>query len=768
MANPFQPKTAVIEYRPALIDGSFTWYWSLLPLPDEAHAVAHGHGKNRGAAAIEARQQARKHGYRVSSVRIKHNVTEAAARRIRAIMEARQKKKQQNDPDAVDPKEVLSTLPIAYWLVSVEDAVNSTVLDFWTPAFDKDDAVERLRKKGLIKPEPDHYVAAVIEVPKSEYDQYLKWQDEFGVYESVSSEAAKAEEPTEAQAEAGNYKKGHVSLFGMDISIENAKGSTRSGKNKQGKEWSVTMPAHYGYIKGTKGKDKDHIDVYIGPNEKSEKVFVVNQQKEEGGFDEHKCMICFDDRKKAIAAYDKAFTGDLGPKLRQSVVSTTMDKFKKWLESGDTKKPFKSLVESLLESDPDEISAHDYIDHAFNWTKFLAENGFELFNWETGQTQKQYAKYVGNYMILVADWKRDTGTIDIQFFQSTGKAWAFIEDELVPPAMVEITVKKFIKRAELNESEDPDAVSPKAYIDHAYDWTEYLMRNGFRVVLGQSVPQFLRDIGKYSIVVVDFNRPDRVIDVQLFSKSKESEPWRNVEAEAVPAPMVEVKVSEWLRRAELGESEDPDSVDPKTYLNRVQFQCRYSFDVDLPGDENYSLTVDLPLYPPPETELDDFMDDPTWLKDFYKKLVRTGFPSDDLPWVVEVQYRGSSSHMTESEDPDAIDPKEFLHQSFPSVPANDVMWFLDSQGARAVRIEHGEDSAGNIPIWEIVGIIYATYRGALTKLNRTIRHFNLPLYTELALDRSGVAGDDQTHYNRRFRIYLPRYALTGPSRILSP
>jgi transcription elongation factor Elf1 len=361
VANLFQPKTAVIEYRPAMIDGSYTWYWSLLPLPDESHAFAHGHGKSRGAAALDARQNARKHGYKISQVRIKHSFAEAAARRINALMEARQKKKPQSDPDAIDPKATLSALPAKYWLVSIEAVQAQEVIDYYVIAFDEKDAVERLRKRGVIRPEPEDFVAAVIEVPKSDYDQFLKWQDEFGVYESVSSEAAKAEEPTEAQAEAGNYKKGHVSLFGMDISIENAKGSKRSGVNKQGKKWSVTMPAHYGYICGTKGKDKDHIDVYIGPDEKSEKVYIVNQQKEEGGFDEHKCMICFNDRQTAIKTYDKAFTDDLGPKLRQSVVATTMEKFKKWLESGDTKKPFKSLAESLFETDPDEISPKDYL-----------------------------------------------------------------------------------------------------------------------------------------------------------------------------------------------------------------------------------------------------------------------------------------------------------------------------------------------------------------------------------------------------------------------
>jgi hypothetical protein len=178
----------------------------------------------------------------------------------------------------------------------------------------------------------------------------------------IEAEAEKAEKPaSDEQAEAGNYKKGHVSVQGLDIAIENAKGSTRSGVNKAGESWKVTLPAHYGYIKGTVGKDKDHLDVYIGDNPGGMLVFVVNQQKEEGGFDEHKIMLGFASKDEAIATYDKAFTGDLGPKLRESVVSTTMDKLKEWIKSGNTKKPFESIAESIVDSllendDPKEMA----------------------------------------------------------------------------------------------------------------------------------------------------------------------------------------------------------------------------------------------------------------------------------------------------------------------------------------------------------------------------------------------------------------------------
>ena len=184
----------------------------------------------------------------------------------------------------------------------------------------------------------------------------------------IDQEAEKAEEPkSEEHAEAGNYKKGHVAVQGLQITIENAKGSTRSGEDKNGKPWSVTIPAHYGYIaqvggeKAPRGKDKDHIDVYIGPNPGGMMVYVVNQNSEEGAFDEHKCMLGFESKDEAIKTYDAAFSGDLGPKLRGEVVSVTMKEFKEWLKSGKTKKPFERLAESLVSTLIENDSPEDYI-----------------------------------------------------------------------------------------------------------------------------------------------------------------------------------------------------------------------------------------------------------------------------------------------------------------------------------------------------------------------------------------------------------------------
>ena len=183
--------------------------------------------------------------------------------------------------------------------------------------------------------------------------------------DEIAKEAAKVEKPkSDEHAEAGNYQKGHVQIQGLEITIENAKGSTRSGVGKDGQPWSVTMPAHYGYVAkvggetGPRGKDKDHIDVYLGDKPSGLMVYVINQCKiDSDAFDEHKCFIGFESKDDAVDHYHRAFNGDLGRRLCRSVVSVTMDKFKDWLKSGDTKKPFESvteaavnLVDSLLEN----------------------------------------------------------------------------------------------------------------------------------------------------------------------------------------------------------------------------------------------------------------------------------------------------------------------------------------------------------------------------------------------------------------------------------
>jgi hypothetical protein len=144
-------------------------------------------------------------------------------------------------------------------------------------------------------------------------------------------------EPSAAQKEAGNYRKGHINLQGLNIAIENPRGSERKGVDKDGNEWSHSMSDHYGYIKRTTGADGDQVDVYVGPEPFSQRVFVVDQKDQGSGkFDEHKVMLGYTSQAAAIKAYKSNF--DKGWSVGD-VTEMKMPEFKAWLKAGDTAKP---------------------------------------------------------------------------------------------------------------------------------------------------------------------------------------------------------------------------------------------------------------------------------------------------------------------------------------------------------------------------------------------------------------------------------------------
>jgi len=157
-------------------------------------------------------------------------------------------------------------------------------------------------------------------------------------HEAATSPQNSLPEPTDAQKEAGNYKLGHVKVQGLDISIENPRGSTRSGTDPNGKTWEVEMQHHYGYIKRTDG---DHVDVFVGPNPESDSVFVVDQVNQDGTFDEHKVLMGFDTQQDAEAGYLSNYEKGwkLGP-----VTAMNVEDFRNWLRDGDTSKPLQPSV----------------------------------------------------------------------------------------------------------------------------------------------------------------------------------------------------------------------------------------------------------------------------------------------------------------------------------------------------------------------------------------------------------------------------------------
>lgn len=170
--------------------------------------------------------------------------------------------------------------------------------------------------------------------------------------------------PSEAQKKAGNYKKGHLSFGGYDFTVETPKGTTRSGKDEQGKPWSVTMHDTYGYILGKIGVDGDHIDMFINDAADLDSfdgnVYVVDQvNPETGEFDEHKVMYGYPSEEAATEAYLANYSkGWKGLGKVTSVPKTTFDK---WLESSDRKtKPFADYAMIKKGAHQDFISDMEY------------------------------------------------------------------------------------------------------------------------------------------------------------------------------------------------------------------------------------------------------------------------------------------------------------------------------------------------------------------------------------------------------------------------
>jgi GGDEF domain-containing protein len=144
--------------------------------------------------------------------------------------------------------------------------------------------------------------------------------------------------PSPAQMEAGNYPKGHRKWAGLDLSIETPKGGERVAKDGS---WRVPdFPADYGYIRRTEGKDGDQVDIFMGDQPGSSRVWVVDQiDPETGKFDEHKALLGFPDEKTALDTYRSAYTDGRAPERIGAVTPMTVEEFKTWARSGDTKKP---------------------------------------------------------------------------------------------------------------------------------------------------------------------------------------------------------------------------------------------------------------------------------------------------------------------------------------------------------------------------------------------------------------------------------------------
>lgn len=142
-------------------------------------------------------------------------------------------------------------------------------------------------------------------------------------------------EPTKGQIEAGTYTKGHPTISGLKVSIENPEGSTRRDIVNNAWERTVTG-GHYGYIRGTSTTDKEAVDTFVKPGTPPDytgPVTVIDQvDQKTGKFDEPKTMIGYASEAEALDAYKSNY-----PEGWKVGTATTVpwDEFKGWVKQGD-------------------------------------------------------------------------------------------------------------------------------------------------------------------------------------------------------------------------------------------------------------------------------------------------------------------------------------------------------------------------------------------------------------------------------------------------
>lgn len=108
-------------------------------------------------------------------------------------------------------------------------------------------------------------------------------------------------------------------FMGFAVVVENPAGSVRRWVDSDGTRGETEMLWDYGYLENTTGADGDGVDVYLGPDEAVDWVYVVRQNRKAGGFksyDEDKVMLGWPSADAARAAYlaqydDPAFFGGM-------------------------------------------------------------------------------------------------------------------------------------------------------------------------------------------------------------------------------------------------------------------------------------------------------------------------------------------------------------------------------------------------------------------------------------------------------------------------
>ena len=160
--------------------------------------------------------------------------------------------------------------------------------------------------------------------------------------------------PTPAQAKAGNYKKGHKTVEGLPFTVENPAGSVRRGFDDAGNViWKSKMPAgvDYGYFKGTRGADGDHIDGF--DLRSGQRIFVVDQlDANTGQFDEHKVFTRAKDEAHVLETYRAMFSDGRADERLGNLHEVTREELHEWLGKTQT----EPVTKTMLDRNPNNVN----------------------------------------------------------------------------------------------------------------------------------------------------------------------------------------------------------------------------------------------------------------------------------------------------------------------------------------------------------------------------------------------------------------------------
>ena len=303
--------------------------------------------------------------------------------------------------------------------------------------------------------------------------------------------------PTEAQKRAGNYRKPELKFGGYTFRIENPKGSTRSGVDRDGKPWSIEMHDTYGYIEEKTGKDGDKMDFFINDDEDLDnyqgRIWVIDQKNEDGSFDEHKVMYGYRTLREARKAYERNYEDGWWSKHVMAIMGVMKDDFDAWLAESDHKlKPFSEyystkMNDDVVASNTDQLLADIKERQEAAQQLEEAKNSLEAPTTAENASKKlQQAYKTNNYTALQSTVNdiRDMVRNDQEILYNTSMDPDYLEDYNGKDP--EMLAEQFLVRISRHYFVDPDE-------DTLYIVTGIKSKNGFTPI-PESIRYYVEDV----------------------------------------------------------------------------------------------------------------------------------------------------------------------------------------------------------------------------------------------------------------------------------